>query len=148
MGPTFGLPTAGWQLLAQCSAAVRSEGADHGGYLRGAVRPGEQAPGSGHGRHLERHAIPLPDWGNRQAPPLVLLHGFTGNARHWDTFARVMAERYRVLALDQRGHGETDWAPDRDYLVARVVDDFAAFVAALGLRHFAVVAFSFGCDVA
>jgi pimeloyl-ACP methyl ester carboxylesterase len=59
-----------------------------------------------------------------------------------------MAERYRVLALDQRGHGETDWAPDQDYLVARVNDDFAAFVAALGLSRFAVVGFSFGSDVA
>ena len=111
-------------LSAQCSAAVRWAG--HGGYLRGAVRPGEQAPGSGHGRQLERHAIPLPGLGKPASAATGLLHGFTGNARHSDTFARVMAERYRVLALDQRGHGETDWAPDQDYLVARVVADFAA----------------------
>jgi pimeloyl-ACP methyl ester carboxylesterase len=88
------------------------------------------------------------DWGSPQAPPLVVLHGYTGNARHWDTFAQAMADRYRVLALDQRGHGETDWAPDQDYLAARVIDDFAAFVAALGLQRFAAVGFSFGCEVA
>lgn len=46
------------------------------------------------------------EWGDRAAPPLALLHGFTGNARHWDTFAQTVAARYRVLALDQRGHGE------------------------------------------
>jgi pimeloyl-ACP methyl ester carboxylesterase len=88
------------------------------------------------------------DWGNPAAPPLVLLHGYTGNARQWDKLASVFADHHRVLALDQRGHGETDWAPDRDYAPERVVEDFAAFVAALGLTQFPVVAFSFGCDVA
>jgi pimeloyl-ACP methyl ester carboxylesterase len=88
------------------------------------------------------------DWGNPAAPPLVLLHGFTGNARQWDTVARIMADGYRVLALDQRGHGETDWAPDQDYTAARVHEDFAAFVAALGLDRIALVGFSFGGEVA
>ena len=88
------------------------------------------------------------DWGDPAAPPLVLLHGFTGNARQWDTFARAMADRYRVLALDQRGHGETDWPPDQGYSAARVHEDFIAFVATLGLERLAVVGFSFGCEVA
>jgi pimeloyl-ACP methyl ester carboxylesterase len=88
------------------------------------------------------------DRGSREAPPLVLLHGFTGNVRQWDTVARALADRYRVLAPDQRGHGESDWAPDHDYLAARVNEDFAAFVAALGLGRFAAVGFSFGGHVA
>jgi pimeloyl-ACP methyl ester carboxylesterase len=37
----------------------------------------------------------------------VLLHGFTGHARSWDAFAEAMTDRYRVLALDQRGHAES-----------------------------------------
>ena len=52
------------------------------------------------------------DW--RSAKPdaedLVLLHGYTGHARSWDWFAERMSDSYRVLALDQRGHGETQWA--------------------------------------
>jgi pimeloyl-ACP methyl ester carboxylesterase len=88
------------------------------------------------------------DWGSPEAPPLVLLHGFTGNAGHGDTVARAMADRYRVLALDQRGHGESDWAPDQNYLAATVNEDFAAFVAALQLGRFAIVGFSFGGHVA
>src|SRR5438445_5337545 len=79
------------------------------------------------------------DWGSREAPPLVLLHGFTGNARHWDTLARAMADRYRVLALDQRGHGETDWAPNGDYMAVRVNEDFAAFVKTVEIERFAIV---------
>jgi esterase len=88
------------------------------------------------------------DWGDPAAPPLVLLHGFTGNAHQWDTFARTMTDRYRVLALDQRGHGETGWPPDQGYSAARVREDFIAFVATLGLERLAVVGFSFGCEVA
>jgi pimeloyl-ACP methyl ester carboxylesterase len=43
------------------------------------------------------------DWGNTGAQPLACLHGFTSHARSWDTFATAMRDRYRVLALDQRG---------------------------------------------
>jgi len=61
------------------------------------------------------------DWPSKRlnAPSLVLLHGFTGHARSWDTFAEAMTDRYRVLALDQRGHGETGWAAADRYGIRR-----------------------------
>ena len=49
------------------------------------------------------------------AQTLVLLHGYTGHARSWDSFAEAMARDYRVLVLDQRGHGQTQWAPPEAY---------------------------------
>ena len=49
------------------------------------------------------------------APDLVLLHGYTGHSRSWDHFASRMTDRYRVLALDQRGHGESGWAAAEHY---------------------------------
>lgn len=82
------------------------------------------------------------DWGSESAPPLVLLHGFTGHARSWDTFARAMCDRFRVLALDQRGHGETEWADD--YAPERMVEDIEAFVRALKLQRFALLGLSMG----
>jgi pimeloyl-ACP methyl ester carboxylesterase len=82
------------------------------------------------------------DWGNEGAQALVLLHGFTGHARTWDTLARAMRDRYRVLALDQRGHGETEWASD--YAPGRMVEDVDAFVKALGLKRFALLGLSMG----
>ena len=82
------------------------------------------------------------DWGDPQAPPLLLLHGYTSHARSWDTIARALADRFRVLALDQRGHGESDLASDYDE--QRLVEDLAAFVDALGLGSFAAVGFSIG----
>ena len=90
------------------------------------------------------------DWpsAGAAAPSLVLLHGFTGHARSWDAFALGMADRYRVLALDQRGHGETAWAPADRYGVGEMTEDLVAFVAALGLARFSLVGLSMGGMVA
>jgi pimeloyl-ACP methyl ester carboxylesterase len=73
---------------------------------------------------------------------LLVLHGLCSNARAYDPFARTMADRCHVLALDQRGHGETDWAAD--YAHARWVEDIEAFVAALGLGPISIVGNSVG----
>ena len=72
----------------------------------------------------------------------MLLHGYTSHARSWDTLARSMRERFHVLALDQRGHGETAWA--EDYAPERMVEDIDAFVRELGLRRFALLGLSMG----
>jgi pimeloyl-ACP methyl ester carboxylesterase len=82
------------------------------------------------------------DWGNADAQALVCLHGFTGHARSWDTFAQAMRDGYHVLALDQRGHGETEWATD--YHPTRRVEDMEAFVEALGLNRFVLLGLSMG----
>lgn len=82
------------------------------------------------------------DWGDPQAPAVVLLHGYTSHARSWDTIAHQLSDRFRVLALDQRGHGESDLASDYDE--QRLIEDLAAFVDALRLDSFAVVGFSIG----
>ncbi len=86
------------------------------------------------------------DWPSSKpnAPTLVLLHGYTGHARSWDHFAAAMTDRYRVLALDQRGHGQTDWAPPDRYDTSEMITDLEAFVAALGLNHFVLLGLSMG----
>lgn len=43
--------------------------------------------------------------GERSAPPLVALHALGKSAESWDQAAAILGENYRVLALDQRGHG-------------------------------------------
>jgi pimeloyl-ACP methyl ester carboxylesterase len=88
------------------------------------------------------------DWPSTraQAPTLVLLHGYTGHARSWDAFAAAMTDRYRVLAFDQRGHGESAWAGD--YGIGEMAADLEAFVAALDLSRFALLGLSMGGMVA
>src|SRR6202795_4131177 len=65
------------------------------------------------------------EWGDAGAPPLVLLHGITGHARTWDRLASGLVSRWHIIALDQRGHGDSDVAPDRDYGVGAMADDLA-----------------------
>ena len=83
-----------------------------------------------------------------EAQDLVLLHGYTGHSRSWDAFAEAMSSSYRVLALDQRGHGETAWAPPDQYGTFEMVADLEAFVAALGLGRFVLLGLSMGGIVA
>ena len=81
------------------------------------------------------------DWGS-DGPPLVMLHGLSGHARTWDYTAAALSGRYRVLALDQRGHGDTDWAPK--YGFAPMAQDLLGFLDALDLREVTLMGLSMG----
>ena len=52
------------------------------------------------------------DWGNDHLPHLVLLHGGSLTAPHLGHVRPPLRDRYHVVALDQRGHGDTGWTPD------------------------------------
>ena len=54
--------------------------------------------------------LSLSEWGDPAAPPVVLCHGMFDHARGFDLLAPLLAPRFRVIALDQRGHGESGWA--------------------------------------
>lgn len=76
------------------------------------------------------------------APTLVFLHGIMGHAFEWDAAFDVLTERFQVIALDQRGHGRTEWA--RPYTVETLGDDVAAVVEALDLQGVTLVGHSMG----
>ena len=82
------------------------------------------------------------EWPNPGAQALVLLHGFTGHARSWDSFASAMQSKYHVYALDQRGHGDSDWTDD--YSADAMVEDVQKWVTALGLKQFVLLGLSMG----
>ena len=82
------------------------------------------------------------DWGKPDAPVIVALHGFTSLARTWDTVARALSDRYRVLVPDQRGHGETEWADS--YSLDAAIQDLDAFVSALEVKSFTLLGHSLG----
>jgi esterase len=87
-------------------------------------------------------SIHFTDWGDADSPPLVLLHGLSGHARTWDHNAAALSDRYRVLALDQRGHGGSDWADD--YGSSAMAGDLLAFLDALGLDVITLAGLSMG----
>jgi pimeloyl-ACP methyl ester carboxylesterase len=72
-------------------------------------------------------------WGDPEAWPVLLLHG-GGQTRHaWGSTAeRVAAEGWRTVALDLRGHGDSQWAPNGDYSFTAFGGDVVAVVDQLG----------------
>ena len=74
--------------------------------------PGRRSAASPRGRRSPRVRLHLHEWGERAAPPLVCLHGVSGHGRRFRRLVEErLAERFRVLAPDLRGHGRSGWDP-------------------------------------
>ncbi len=84
------------------------------------------------------------DWGNPSKPDMLLLHGFAQTCHSWDFVALAFSDRFHVVTLDQRGHGDTDWAPDGDYSPETQQQDIHAFVQAAGLTDLVIMGLSMG----
>lgn len=100
-----------------------------------------RVPGA-HG--LSLHAL---EW-SRAGVPLVLLHGFGNEAHVWDDLAPAVAPYYRTLALDLRGHGDSDRDPEARYDYDFHVADLEAATAALGIDRLVLVGHSLGGRIA
>jgi esterase len=83
------------------------------------------------------------DWGGAGVP-IVFLHGGGLNAHTWDYVAVMIYERYRCVALDQRGHGDSEWSPVVDYRIESHVGDIEGFIDALALQRPILVGQSMG----
>jgi esterase len=83
------------------------------------------------------------DWGGNWHP-ILFLHGGGINAHTWDVVCLTLRERYHCIALDQRGHGDSEWSPAIDYGVATQVGDVEGFIEKLGLANPVLVGQSMG----
>jgi pimeloyl-ACP methyl ester carboxylesterase len=107
---------------------------------RSSTPTGRAVPGDGVTLHAR-------DWGGG-GQPVLLLHGLASNARIWDGVAsRLAGAGLRVVALDLRGHGESDQPPS-GYDFATQVRDLDAALAALGMERPVLVGHSWGANVA
>ena len=84
------------------------------------------------------------EWGNPDNPPMLLLHGFAQTCHSWDFVALGFSDNYRVIVLDQRGHGDSDWASDGDYSPETQQKDISGVVNELGLENFVLMGLSMG----
>jgi len=84
------------------------------------------------------------EWGAKDAPPIILLHGLRSYAMTWEPTARYFAKHFRVIALDQRGRGDSDWDPACNYYTPAYVADLEALVAHLDIESFVLVGHSLG----
>jgi pimeloyl-ACP methyl ester carboxylesterase len=100
------------------------------------LRPLERDLKVNHGR------LRLLDWGGDGRPAVLLLHGFTGHAHAWDTLSIALQPRYHVMALDQRGHGDSD--PADVYNAVAAFDDLVGVVDQLRLERLVLIGLSMG----
>jgi esterase len=100
-------------------------------------------PEAGH-RVVDGFRLHYLDWGAGSRGPILFLHGGGLNAHTWDAVALMLRGRYRCVALDQRGHGDSEWSPGLDYSMAGHLRDIEGFVAQMGLRRPVLVGQSMG----
>ncbi|MDH3211746.1 MAG: alpha/beta hydrolase [Myxococcales bacterium] len=91
--------------------------------------------------------IHLLEW-SREGVPLLLLHGFGNEAHIWDDFAPLVAAYYRTLAMDHRGHGDSEWDSEGRYDHDAMVRDVESVTAALGIERLVLVGHSLGGRIA
>ncbi len=98
-------------------------------------------------RGLRLHYRAWPRAAEHDAPTVVLVHGLGSSCRIWDLTAPLIADRFPVLALDQRGHGLSE-QPDDGYDLETVSGDLHTFLSAVGIDRPAVlVGHSWGASV-
>jgi pimeloyl-ACP methyl ester carboxylesterase len=70
--------------------------------------------------NLRLHCL---DYGGRGRPPLLFLHGGSAHAHWWDFVAPAFTAHFHVMALDQRGHGDSLWTRDWAYGTRHYISD-------------------------
>lgn len=87
------------------------------------------------------------DWGNADKPPLLLIHGGRDHCRSWDWVAQELCDDWHVIAMDHRGHGDSDWVSDGNYQPMDMVYDVAQLVHQLDLAPVTIISHSLGAAV-
>lgn len=88
------------------------------------------------------------DWGNADAPPLLLVHGGRDHCRSWDWVAQELRADWHVIAPDLRGHGDSAWSADGEYSLRACVYDLAQLIHQKKLAPVTIVAHSYGGNIA
>jgi pimeloyl-ACP methyl ester carboxylesterase len=76
-------------------------------------------------------------------PALVFIHGWSCNQSMWGDQVEAFAPKHRIIAVDLRGHGESD-KPDHDYDIAGFADDMAWLIREIGLDQPVLIGHSMG----
>ena len=84
------------------------------------------------------------EWGGAGAPPVVMIHGLSGNAHAFDNLAPHFVPRYHIISVDVRGRGDSDWAADANYSNDAYVADLEGLRQALGFECMSLVGTSMG----
>ena len=97
--------------------------------------------------YSQRLRLHYVDWGNPEAPPILLVHGGRDHCRNWDWVARELSQRYHVIAPDLRGHGDSQWITGGTYNMMDYTYDIAQLIHQLELAPLRIIAHSMGGNV-
>jgi pimeloyl-ACP methyl ester carboxylesterase len=86
------------------------------------------------------------EWGRPDGAVVLLLHGLATSSRSWRNVAPLLGEQFRVIALDARGHGGSQWTHDYSFELMR--DDVVRFMERLGILAAIVIGHSMGAVTA
>jgi pimeloyl-ACP methyl ester carboxylesterase len=97
-------------------------------------------------RYVDRDGLRLHhlDWGSEGRHPVVLVHGSRLHAHVWNDFGRRFRDRYHVIAVDQRGHGDSGWCASAGYQLDALCRDLRSVVEARGLKRYTLIGHSLG----
>jgi pimeloyl-ACP methyl ester carboxylesterase len=98
--------------------------------------------------YSQRLRLHYVDWGNPEAPPLILQHGGRDHCRSWDWVAEELCKDWHVICPDLRGHGDSAWSPEGHYAIDAHVYDFAQLIHALDFETVTIIGHSLGGNIA
>lgn len=106
-------------------------------FTRAMAHPGES-------RYVQLGDVPIHylSWGQEGRPVVLLVHGFRAHARWWDFIAPLLADEYRVVALDLSGMGES--GRRKAYRTETFAQDIIAVIKALNVKGVTIIGHSFG----
>lgn len=94
---------------------------------------------------INKLSFHIREWGDSKTKQaVILLHGYAETMAVWNDVAPDLAREFRVIAIDQRGHGETANAPDQDYSRNSQMEDLELVVEHLGLRMVTLIGHAMG----
>lgn len=107
----------------------------------------EQAPAS-HFVYVNGLRLHHLDWGNGDATPAVLLHGIRLHSHCFSEFSRRFRDQFHILALDARGHGDSEWSDEQDYHLHSYYEDLRGVLKARELEPVILIGHSLGARTA
>ena len=96
----------------------------------------------------QRLRLHYADWGNPEAPPLLLVHGGRDHCRNWDWIANRLKDKWHIIAPDLRGHGDSQWSTTGTYAMEGYVYDLAHLIEQQKLAPVTIMAHSLGGSIA
>ena len=108
----------------------------------------EKASPTSHSYRSQRLRLHYLDWGNPEAPTLLLVHGNRDHCHNWDWVAQDLRDDYHIVAPDFRGHGDSEWVNGSSYSHSEYIYDLAQLIHQQHLAPLYIIAHSLGGGVA